>query len=187
MPKPRKIYSPNPSGLWQPKPPFFASLLDSKWSILFVSLAQRLGVTAWDWQLSLLHHQIESIIPRMMRGAETPAQGKVGRWLRSLTPAQRKAWYELAQQSRRFDDEEAQGIISRFLARLTTTLLQDHSLALQGLEKMRAPLRLRWDLEHWIVSDVYGELRRSLGHFTIGQFPEEVYLTPVLAPAKTSS
>jgi hypothetical protein len=52
---------------------------------------------------------------------------------------------------------------------------------------MRAPLRLRWDLEHWIVSDVYGELRRSLGHFTIGQFPEEVYLTPVLAPAKNST
>ncbi|HYX40021.1 MAG TPA: hypothetical protein VE954_43550 [Oligoflexus sp.] len=187
MPKPKKIYSPNPSGLWQPKPPFFASLLDSKWSLLFVALAQRLGITAWDWQLSLLHHQIESIIPRMMRGAETPAQGKVGRWLRSLTPAQRKAWYELAQQSRRFDDEEAQGIISRFLTRLTTTLLQDHSLALQGLEKMRAPLRLRWDLEHWIVSDVYGELRRSLGHFTIGQFPEEVYLTPVLAPAKAQT
>lgn len=185
MPKPKKIYSPNPSGMWMPKPPFLASLLDSKWSLLFVSLAQRLGITAWDWQLSLLHHQIESIIPRMMRGAETPAQGKVGRWLRSLTPAQRKAWYELAQQSRRFDDEEAQGVISRFLARLTTTLLQDHSLGLQGLEKMRAPLRLRWDLEHWIVSDAYGELRRSLGHFTIGQFPEEVYSTQILTPPKS--
>jgi hypothetical protein len=184
MPKPKKIYSPNPSGLWQPKPPFFSSLLDSKWSLLFVALAQRLGITAWDWQLSLLHHQIESIIPRMMRGAETPAQGKVGRWLRSLSPAQRKAWYELAQQSRRFDDEEAQGIMSRFLARLTTTLLEDHAQALQGLEKMRAPLHLRWDLEHWIVSDVYGELRRSLGHFTSGQFSEEIYLTPVLSPPK---
>ncbi len=184
MPKPKKYYSPNPSGLWQPKPPFFASLLDTKWSLLFVSLAQRLGVTAWDWQLSLLHHQIESIIPRMMRGAESPAQGKVGRWLRSLTPLQRKAWYELAQQSRRFDDQEAQGIISRFIARLASTLLQDHSLALQSLEKMRAPLAMRWDLEHWIVSETYGELRRTLGHFTIGQFPEEIYKTSILALPK---
>ncbi len=187
MPKPKRFFSSNPSGMWHPKPPFFASLLDTKWSLLYVSLAQRLGITAWDWQLSLLHHQIESIIPRMMRGAETPSHSKVGRWLRSLTPAQRKAWYELAQQSRRFDDEEAQSIISRFIARLTTTLLQDHSLALQTLEKMRAPLRLRWDLEHWIVSEAYGELRRTLGHFTIGQFPEEIYSTAVLASPKSSS
>lgn len=186
LPKMKRVFSSNPSGLWLPKPPFFSSLLDSKWSLLFVSLAQRLGVTAWDWQLSLLHQQIENIIPRMMRGVESPAHGKVGRWLRNLSPSQRKAWYELAQLSRRFNDEEAQGVIGRFIARLATTLLQDHSLALQDLEKMRAPLRLRWDLEHWILSDTYGDIRRKLAHVSKPQFSVEVYSTGLLCPAKNN-
>lgn len=180
MPQPRKMYSSSSSGLWQKKPPFFGSLLDTKWALLFMALAQRLGIVAWDWQLSLLHHQIEAIVPRMARGSELPMQGRVGRWLRALSPQQRKAWYELAQLSRLIDDESSQLLFARFLAKLTTSMLQDHPLALASLEKMRAPLRLRWDLEHWIASETYGELRRSLGSGTIGQYPDEVFALPLL-------
>lgn len=171
----KRLLSPHPSGLWHSKPPFFASLLDTKWSLVFMALAQRLGIPTWDWQLSLLHHQIESIIPRMTRGVELPHAGKIGRWLRSLSPQQRKSWYDLAQIGRRFDDEAAQLLMARLLAKMTTTMLQDHPLALQSLEKMRAPLRMRWDLEHWIASETYGELRRSLGSCALGHYPEEVY------------
>lgn len=181
LPQPRRLFTTNPSGMWHAKPPFFANLLDTKWSLLFMALAQRLGLPAWDWQLSLLHHQIETLVPRMARGAESSATGRVGRWLRLLSPQQRKAWYDLAQLSKRYNDEEAQILFARFLAKLTTTMLEDHTLALQSLEKMRAPLRLRWDLEHWIVSDLYGEVRRSLGSAIIGHYPEDVYASNALA------
>ncbi len=180
LPQPKKMYSAQSKGLWQKKPPFFGSLLDTKWALLFMALAQRLGITAWDWQLSLLHHQIEAIVPRMSRGAELPMPGKVGRWLRALSPQQRKSWYELAQLSRLFDDEKAQLVFARFLAKLTTSMLQDHSLALSSLEKMRSPLSLRWELEHWIASEAYGDIRRNIGSGTIGQYPEEVYKLPLL-------
>lgn len=176
----KRLLSPHPSGHWNSKPPFFASLLDTKWSMVFMAIAQRLGITTWDWQLSLLHHQIENIIPRMTRGVELPHSGKVGRWLRALSPQQRKAWYDLAQLGRRFNDEEAQLVIARLLSKMTTCMLQDHPLALSSLEKMRAPLRLRWDLEHWIASDVYGELRRALGSTSLGHYPDEVFAADVL-------
>lgn len=180
LPQVRKMYSSNAKGLWQKKPPFFGNLLDTKWSLLFMGLAQRLGILAWDWQLSLLHHQIEAIVPRMARGSELPMQGKVGRWLRALSPQQRKAWYELAQLARQFDDERAQLLLARFLAKLTSCMLQDHILALSSLEKMRAPLKLRWELEHWIASEAYGEVRRSLGSGALGQYPDEVFHQPLL-------
>ncbi|MBC7659739.1 MAG: hypothetical protein H7249_08525 [Chitinophagaceae bacterium] len=172
----RKQFSANPSGLWQTKPVFFSNLTDSKWSTLFVGIAQRLGITAWDWQLSLLNQQIETLIPKMSRTtAESAGGGKIGRWLRSLNPHQRKAWYELAQMAKRFDDLKAQEVLGRFLAILTTSLHQDHGSALQNLERMRAPLRLRWDLENWIVSDAYTDIRKMLGSHAIGNFPEEVF------------
>lgn len=172
---PKKMFSPNPSGLWQPKPLFFSNLIDSKWSMIFVGLAQRLGLTVWEWQLSLLNQQIENLVPKMTRGVEETATGKVGRWLRNLTPQQRKSWYEFAQMPKRFDDEKAQEILGRFLVRLTTAMHQDHLMALRNLEKMRAPLRLRWDLENWIVSEAYGDIRKSLASHASGQFPEDVY------------
>ncbi len=177
----RKSYSPNPNGLWQAKPIFFSNLVDSKWSLTFVALAQRLGITAWEWQLSLLSQQIETLVPRMSRTSDSVAAGKVGRWLRALTPQQRKAWYELAQMSKRFDDLKGQEILGRFLVILATTIHQDHGGALHNLERMRAPLRLRWDLENWITSDVYGELRKSLGSQAVGHFPDYIYRLPAVA------
>lgn len=171
----RKQFSANPNGLWATKPVFFSNLVDSKWSVIFGSLAQRFGIAAWDWQLSLLNQQIETLVPRMSRTSESVAAGKVGRWLRALTPQQRKAWYELAQMSKRFDDGKAQEVLGRFLVIITTSMHQDHLGALQNLERMRAPLRLRWDLENWISSDAYGEIRKSLGSHAAGHFPDEVY------------
>ncbi|RZA11017.1 MAG: hypothetical protein EOP10_33770 [Proteobacteria bacterium] len=183
----RKQFSANPNGLWQTKPVFFANLTDSKWSVLFVALAQRFGITAWDWQLSLLNQQIETLVPRMTRASEAAGgMGKVARWLRALNPQQRKAWYELAQMTKRFDDLKAQEVLARFLAILASTIHQDHISALQNLERMRAPLRLRWDLENWIVSDAYGEIRKALGSHAAGHFPEAVYSLPVsTGPVKT--
>ena len=181
--QPKRLLSSNPSGMWPSKPPFFASLLDTKWSLVFMALAQRLGIPTWDWQLSLLHHQIETIIPKMTRGAELPMSGKVGRWLRALSPQQRRAWYDLAQLAKRFTDEEAQVLMARLLAKIATAMLPDHPLALNSLEKMRAPLRLRWDLEHWIASEIYGEVRRSLGTVSLGQYPEDIFASHPLAPA----
>jgi hypothetical protein len=183
----RKHFSPNPNGLWQAKPVFFSNLVDSKWSVIFVGLAQRFGITAWDWQLSLLNQQIETLVPRMSRTSDSVAAGKVGRWLRALTPQQRKAWYELAQMSKRFDDLKAQEILGRFLVILSTSMHQDHLSALQNLERMRAPLRLRWDLENWIGSDAYGEIRKSLGSHAVGHFPDDVYRLPVLVQEQGKS
>lgn len=180
---PKKMFSPNPSGLWQPKPIFFSNLIDSKWSMIFVGLAQRLGVTAWEWQLSLLNQQIENLVPKMTRGVEETATGKVGRWLRSLSPQQRKAWYEFAQMPKRFEDDKAQDVISRFLVRVATCMHQDHLQILKNLEKMRAPLRMRWDLENWIVSETYGEIRKALASHAAGQFPEDVFRMNPLAEA----
>ncbi len=175
LPNGKKLFTTHPGGMWHVKPPFFASLLDTKWVLLFMAIAQRCGVTAWDWQLSLLHHQIESLVPRMSRGMEAPTTGKVGRWLRLLSPQQRKSWYELAQLSRRFTDEQAQLVLARLFGKIACSMLQDHTLILQSLDKLRAPLRLRWDMEQWVVSDTYGDLRKSLGSTTVGHFSKDVY------------
>lgn len=180
---PKKQFSSGPGGLWQTKPPFFSSLTDGKWSVLFVGLSQRLGLNSWDWQLSLLNQQIETLIPKMTRTSDTLQAGKVGRWLRTLSPAQRKSWYELAQISKRIEDETAQEVLGRFVAILATTIYEDHLGALATLERVRAPLRLRWDLEAWIVSDSYGEIRKNLGSHTIGRFPEHVFRMAVLNPS----
>ncbi|RZA24284.1 MAG: hypothetical protein EOP10_10345 [Proteobacteria bacterium] len=182
LPSPKKQYGLNAGGLWQTRPPFFSNLTDGKWCGIFVGLSQRLGLNAWDWQLSLLNQQIEALIPRMTRSSETLQASKVGRWLRSLTPSQRKSWYDLAQVSKKFEDEQAQAILGRFLAILTTTLYQDHIAALATLERVRAPLRLRWDTENWIVSLAYGEIRKGLGSHTITRFPDNVYRMAVLSP-----
>lgn len=180
--EPKKHFSSGPGGLWQTKPPFFSNLTDGKWSVLYVGLSQRLGLNAWDWQLSLLNQQIETLIPKMTRTSDTLQAGKVGRWLRTLSPAQRKSWYELAQISKRIEDEKAQEVLGRFVALLTTSIYEDHIGALSTLERVRAPLRLRWDLEAWIVSDSYGEIRKSLGTQANGRFPEHILRMAIVNP-----
>jgi hypothetical protein len=180
--KPKKQFSLGTGGLWQTRPPFFSNLTEGKWCGLFIGLSQRLGLNAWDWQLSLLSQQIEALIPRMTRSSETMQASKVGRWLRSLSAVQRKAWYDLAQVSKKFEDESAQEVLGRFLAILTTTIYQDHIGALSTLERVRAPLRLRWDTENWMISKDYTEIRMSLGSQAIARLPDNVYRMTALSP-----
>lgn len=180
--QPRRLFSSGSGGLWQTKPPFFSNLAEGKWAVLYLGLSQRLGLNSWDWQFSLLNQHIETLIPKMTRSSDALQAGKVGRWLRGLSSAQRKAWYELAQLSKKIEDDKVQEVLGRFMAILTTTLYPDHISALATLERVRAPLRLRWDLENWIASETYGELRKSLGSHTQARLPDHVFRLAVLSP-----
>jgi hypothetical protein len=92
---------------------------------------------------------------------------------------QRKAWYDLAGLSKRLDDDQASYYLGLAMVRLATAMTNQHTLALESLSQMHVGLDMRWDLEKWIVSDAYRELRSHLGTAYKLQIPQATSLDPL--------
>lgn len=147
-------------------PQFMQVLPANPWSVLVARLAERLGINAWGWRLSRLHDQIVDLIPRLASRQDLRRHsGKVSSWLKKLTPEQRAAWQDLANLSRSLEDDRAADALAMFVCRMATVMLQNHHMALTSLHAMRASAAVIWDLESWIVSEPYSELRQKLGTF----------------------
>lgn len=144
-------------------PPFADILPENRWTAVFMNLADRSGILTWRWQLSFLYGEIEGLLIRLSRGKDVLIPSRVGKWLRNLTPAQRKSWYDLGIFAKRLSDDEAQVLLGMLMARLATCMCHLHSEALDSLAAMGAPIAMRWDLERFILSPGYGRLRAQLG------------------------
>lgn len=134
------------------------------WSSIVVQLADRLGIYAWHWKLSFLQQQIDDLIPKLAyRQGLRAYSSKVARWLKGLTPEQRTSWQDIANVSKLLSDQQASDTMARFLCRMATVIYQNHFLALSSLRTMRADLPIVHDLEHWILSEDYSQMRQKLG------------------------
>ena len=145
-------------------PPFVQVAPASAWGLLYVILGHRLGMNAWNWQVTRLASFVSEMIPRVAQVPEYKAQAsKVARWLRDLSAEERIAWQDLSQESRNFTDQEAQVLLGQLLARLTTLIHPDHSQALQSLQQMRTGLPVLRDFEAWLLGAEYSAWRQDQG------------------------
>ncbi len=145
-------------------PPFMQLAPATAWGLLYVILGQRLGMSAWNWQVTRLASFVSEMIPRVAHIPEYKAQtSKVARWLRDLSAEERTAWQDLGQESRSFTDQEAHELIGKILARLATMILPDHGQALHSLQQMRVELPVLRDLEAWLLGTEYNTWRQQQG------------------------
>ncbi|MGE0172909.1 MAG: hypothetical protein AB7T49_08995 [Oligoflexales bacterium] len=145
-----------------PMPSFIHVLPDNTWSLLIVKLSQRLGLTAWNWKLSNLKKYIDGLMPQIASGKLGGSWG-VGRWLKNLNPEGRNAWCDLASIINKFPDERGYEIISILLTRIAVIINQNHIQALNSLRIMRWSVYNIWQLENWLLSDCYSQIRRKFG------------------------
>jgi hypothetical protein len=144
-------------------PAFMQKLPANAWSVLVAKLSDRFGANAWGWKLSRLHQQIVDLIPRLASRQDLRRHStRVAKWLKDLTPEQRAAWSDLGQLTRAYEDERAQEALAMFVCRLATLMFQNHYLALTSLHAMRASVAIVWDLEQFLVGEVYSDLRKKL-------------------------
>ncbi len=162
-PKRRYLFSTDAAFGATAIPAFMQKLPANAWSILVAKLAERLGANAWGFRLSRLHAQTQDLIPRIAARQDLRQHsGKIAKWLKDLAPEQRAAWTDLTQLTRAFDDDQAQDALAMFICRLATLMFQNHHMALASLHAMRASAAIVWDLEQFIVSDAYSDLRKKL-------------------------
>jgi hypothetical protein len=160
-PAAKKIYRNREDGQYSEIPPFADLMPDNRWASLWIAVAERFGLYAWRWQLSVLHGELEGLLSKLNRSKDLVLPARVGKWLRGLTPAQRKSWYDLGVLSKRLSDERGYEILGSLVSRVSTLLSGQHLLGLQSLAAMGAPVRLRWDLERFILSQGYSIYRRN--------------------------
>ena len=158
--------------------PFFAQVLPAnQWSILLAALTDRLGVNAWQGRLAYLDEKVTDLIPRLASRQDLRRHSsRIARWLRDLTPVQRSAWQDLSRIARSSDlrndlqlgasttggSTTLQSELAMFLCRLTTAIYQNHFMAIKSLQVMRVPVTQVRDLEGWILSEAYTEVRKEL-------------------------
>ncbi|MFW7380331.1 MAG: tetratricopeptide repeat protein [Oligoflexus sp.] len=171
----RKLYLPQDQHEAWLIPPFADLLPENRWTWLFMTLAERLGPVTWKWQLSILYGEIEGLLSRLNRGGkDILIPSKVGKWLRALSPSQRKSWYDLGILAKRLSDEQAQILLGCLVARLTTAICSQHTEALDSLALMGAPLAIRWDLERFILSPSYTSIREQQRNLVPLEVPDSL-------------
>lgn len=167
LPIPKKNYQFSLDGIGSSSentPFFLNSMPNNQWSFIFQQLANRLGITSWNWKLSRLHAQIEDIIPRLVNRQDLlKSSTKISKWMRSLSPEQRSAWHDIAKLSAALDDKTAAYAIYRFLVRATTLICVNHLEALKSLYAMKIPVFIIWDYETWLLTSSYSGYRTALG------------------------
>ena len=144
----------------QQLPLFIKHMPDSVWSMLFASLAERLSLNLWSWQLSVLMTLVAKVLPRFITRSKITTRSL--RWLRNLNHQQRHAWHTFVATAARIPDPRAEELLGAFLCRLTTCIYQNHYQALLSLQLMHAPLSYMWNLEKFILADQYFDLRQQL-------------------------
>ena len=152
-------------------PKFMRVLPQSTWSLVFMNLGGRLGVQSWDWDVEKLRQTLGAYLPRIIGGKRAPPRRRVGRWLRSLSPEERRAWYDLPAAIDNLTGVEGGDAIVLYVARLALLLNQNHYSSLEALRAMRAPIGIIWRMEGFMLSPAYSELRCHLNGATPVRVP----------------
>lgn len=143
-------------------PSFIQVLPQNSWSLLMIRLVDRLGISAWGWSMRRLQHYLDDAIPKVVSGKRS-CSAKIGRWLRQLKPEARAAWYDLPSLVKKIPEDRAVEVQALFVFRLALVLNQNTYQALASLKAMRAPVRMVWQFENWLLSDHYSEIRQHFG------------------------
>lgn len=156
-------------------PAFAEIVLPNPWNHLVAVICHRLGIGSWKWRLSYLNQAISKLKPNPTHGWQPfPKEHALGKWIKTLESEQKNAWQDLSHICSRLSDEKGFRALSCFVVRLATLIHPSHHLAIYSLKKMRAPIYLIWDLEAWILSPAYSELRTEM------QWEHEVGIPPSL-------
>ena len=143
--------------------PFAQSLPINSWTIVWSQLIDRIGISSWNWSPGWLKEKINDLVPRFTHQTDRRYMSKMSRWLRSLHPNQKSAWYEFVNSIRQLADERCLDLLIRFTSRLSLVMYQNNLEALVSLQEMRIDLEYLRSLEGWIISQQYSQLRRKLG------------------------
>lgn len=166
----KKIYGSHPDQGLEAMLPFAYRIPESPWVRVLLQVANRLGLNCWKWQLSRLSGSLGGLVPQILRHQEGDHTAKVGRWLRSLNPLERKAWYHLMATAERSNNDYGYSLLGRLTCRIAVTIYQNNSQALENLIEMECPLDIKWDIENFILSREYSDFRHKFGtasHFDI--------------------
>ena len=144
-------------------PKFLTLVPQNGWSLMMVKLVERLGIDSWGWSLKRLSHYLDDAIPRPVMGQTSGHPGKIGRWLRRLSPMARSAWYDLPGILPKISEERGLDIQAILVFRLALILNQNSYQALASLRAMRAPVHMVWQFENWLLSDQYSKIRDHYG------------------------
>ena len=166
-------------------PTFMEVLPKNLWSLLSLKLMERLGIYSWDWSLKRLGHNLDEVIPRPLTGKSEFMGSKISRWLRTLTPEQRSAWYELPVHIKKISQQRAHEIQALLVFRFAILLNQNHYGALTSLKAMRVPVKVMWAMENWLLSSAYSELRRYLKGSDRIVLPETIKNLPSIVGARS--
>ena len=156
------------------QPPGFINARGGLWEQLWVRLGERLGFHTWGWKFSLLSPVLDELLPGASRAMEGKGFSRLGRWLRSLSPDQRKAWYQLSPALKNLGDDEGTDLLVIMVNRIALLMVQDHFRALKSLQESRAPLPVLRSLEGFILSRTYTRMREQSG--TLARVPIPVNL-----------
>ena len=143
-------------------PAFGEIVLPNSWNHLVATICHRMGMASWKWRLSNINQAIKELKPAANQGWQPfSKEHSLSKWIKTLEPEQKSAWQDLSHICNTLSDEQGFRAISCFVVRLATLIHQSHFLALYSLKKMRAPIYLIWDLEAWILSPTYSQLREE--------------------------
>lgn len=158
----RRVYKSHPEKDLVEKPPFMTFVADNKWTKILQIIADRIGVSSWKWDIVWLHDELYGLASKLNKSGDQQLSGKTGKWLRSLSPLQRKAWRSLLHLSSGLEREQAIITLSKLICRLTTMMYQHHVEALESLGYSECYLPIRWDLEKFILSSEYSNYRNQV-------------------------
>lgn len=139
-------------------PDFVQVLPANPWSLLMVRLAQALGITAWGWNIQNVRQYLIGLLPR----GSQPADVRIAKWLKTLTSTERHSWQEFVLMTGKLSEKQVEEWVFSFLTRMALVMYQNNNQALADLQTMRAPVQFVWQLEHWILSEEYSQIRRRL-------------------------
>lgn len=137
-------------------PKFIAYVPANDWSILLLKISNWLGFHLWNWERTELMAVLQSL--RVERDGK--ASSRLSKWKRNLNLREKTALNQLSRVLMAMSDQECFLALASFLCRLTTLLYPHHLQALTSLREMRTHIALIWDLERWILSDDYSEIRK---------------------------
>lgn len=152
----------NPGNVGYKVPPFIQVLPNNIFSHLVVRLADRLGISSWNWSVSRLKTVLSELITDLAVVNQARHSNRVGKWLKKMNAEERNSWYDLGTISNRISDDRAFVILWKIVLRLAVLINQNHYQALSSLKTMRIPVSIIWDLEIWLLSAQYNKIRQMM-------------------------
>ena len=174
-----KLYTYHPEGTPGIALPFLNKVEEGHWHAVAQAFAYRLGLISWQWDIAWLAGQLSGLVPRLHRSANRKLEGKMGRWLKQLSPAGRKSWYLLLEQADQVDPELFKQELIGFVMKLATSAYPNHYEALHCLVQGDCDMTHLRGMEGWICSDAYTQLRAATRTRSIIAIPSHLPASPL--------